>query len=163
MDTWPPSCHGPTILPDGCCFTTTNRPPHLTQPTNQPLPRYVPSGSNGNCAAFVCPAGTSDDDLSPATPCVPCPLGHYTPAGVNGTCAAFACAAGWTDDDSNPATPWVFHEAQALRMQCARVAYSTAPLNSNCIQLPLCLAPIPLLALPAARPFPRTPCHRWCM
>ena len=40
---------------------------------------YVPAQSVGPCSAFLCPRGTVDDDLNPATPCHTCPSQTFQP------------------------------------------------------------------------------------
>ena len=66
---------------------------------------FVPSGSSGACASFLCADGTTDEDSNAATPCSACSAGTYVPAGSFGACSKFLCSLGTTDDDNDPATP----------------------------------------------------------
>ena len=52
----------------------------------------------------VCPAGKTDADSNPSTPCVACGAGHYVPEGSTGICDNHQCFAGLTDADSNTVT-----------------------------------------------------------
>jgi hypothetical protein len=52
----------------------------------------------------ACPAGMTDDDLDPSTPCISCGAGHYVQEGSQGTCASMQCPAGFVDADSDPTT-----------------------------------------------------------
>ena len=53
-----------------------------------------------------CPAGSTDADRRPSTPCVQCTPGHYTVAGSSGPCnPQFRCPGGRTDADNNASTP----------------------------------------------------------
>lgn len=65
---------------------------------------YKPA-SNGSLTSCVpCPAGTSDADEQPVTPCEGCGAGVYAPRGSAGACTLFQCAPGTTDHDQDPST-----------------------------------------------------------
>ena len=55
----------------------------------------------------TCPAGKTDADSNPSTPCVACGAGHYVPAGSVGACGTLACPVGFTDADSDATTTCV--------------------------------------------------------
>jgi hypothetical protein len=58
--------------------------------------------STGRCVA--CPAGYSDHDSDPATPCERCRSGQHTVQRSVGRCSTHLCPAGSTDADSDAAT-----------------------------------------------------------
>ena len=55
----------------------------------------------------VCPAGKTDADSNPSTPCVACGAGHYVPEDSTGSCDTLKCAAGSSDADSDSTTACV--------------------------------------------------------
>jgi hypothetical protein len=63
-------------------------------------------GLSGPCQ--LCPVGTTDHDLNPATACTDCGPGYdLSRGGLSGACSAFRCARGTTDDDYNSSTACV--------------------------------------------------------
>lgn len=58
----------------------------------------------GRC--IFCPAGQTDHDVDPTSPCTKCPSGGFVPKGSAGTCDVVRtpCAEGTTDHDSSAAT-----------------------------------------------------------
>eukprot|EP00727_Mastigamoeba_balamuthi_P004445 m51a1_g14 putative pas domain-containing protein tyrosine kinase (1101) ;mRNA; f:72168-80630 len=90
----------------GCPAGTTGIGFNATTPCAPCGPgTYVPSGSVGDCSAFVCPAGFTDNDSDAATPCTRCGTGSYVGPNTAGVCTP--CPAGLTDDDRNSSTECV--------------------------------------------------------
>jgi len=55
----------------------------------------------------TCPAGFSDHDSNPFSPCQKCLPGRYTAAGSTQPCAEHLCAPGTTDHDADAGTPCI--------------------------------------------------------
>jgi len=87
--------------------------------------------SDRSCRA--CPAGKTDADSNPSTPCVACGAGHYVPQGSTGSCQSLQCAAGFTDADSDSTTACV---------QCNGITtYNPAPGRAgDCLAMTVCSA-----------------------
>ena len=81
----------------------------------------------------TCPAGKTDADSNPSTPCVACGAGHYVPQGSTGSCQSLQCAAGFTDADSDSTTACV---------QCNGITtYNPAPARAgDCLAMTVCSA-----------------------
>ena len=81
----------------------------------------------------VCPAGKTDADSNPSTPCVACGAGHYAPQGSTGSCDSLKCAAGSSDADSDSTTACV---------ECNGITtYNPTPGRAgNCLAMEVCEA-----------------------
>ncbi len=69
---------------------------------------YLEAGGGSLSACRACPAGWTDHDGDPATPCVSClgVFGVYTASGSVGACLErHACSVGTVDHDRNASTP----------------------------------------------------------
>jgi len=69
-----------------------------------PTGTHKPSGAGSLLACEPCPAGTTDADMDPVTPCSECGPGNFTALGTTGACTAHMCPAGTTDHDADAAT-----------------------------------------------------------
>ena len=81
----------------------------------------------------ACPAGKTDADSNPTTPCVSCGAGHFVPQGSRGSCTSLRCGAGFTDGDSDATTACVACDGTT--------AYSPTPGRSgDCLAMKVCAA-----------------------